>query len=192
MKTLSFRRLLVTFFQWLGTLIAFIVSLMISNIISPLPAEITALTPSAGILSLPLAMLANGAINAMILVWAAKRSTTYGLKLYLQLFILSFFTQVFQTQIETGYFISAFPLLHNNFVLYQLILRGLITSALFALFVCLINGGFKKKQQPQSSFTVDPSHFLQACAWLPFVYIVLYVIFGYFVRLAEPGFARLL
>ena len=85
------------------------------------------------------------------------------------------------TQIETGYFLSAFPLLHDNFQLYNLILRGLLTSLLFSILVTLICGGFTRKARPQSNFTVTANNALKHGAWLPLVYIVLYMFFGYFV-----------
>jgi hypothetical protein len=68
----------------------------------------------------------------------ARRSSFKGLALIGQLFVLSFGAQVFMAQIETAYFISAFPLLNNNFQLYILILRGFITSLLFSLLVTWI------------------------------------------------------
>ena len=72
-------------------------------------------------------MLFNGAVNATIVVWAARRSALKGFPLAGGLFFLSFFAQTFQTQIETAYFLPAFPLLHGNFKVYRLILRGAIT-----------------------------------------------------------------
>jgi hypothetical protein len=85
------------------------------------------------------------------------------------------------TQIETGYFLSAFPLLQNNFELYRLILRGLITSALITLVVTLLVGGFSKKVPAQARFTVSNDDAVKAGAWLAIVYILLYLLFGYYV-----------
>ena len=76
---------------------------------------------------------------------------------------------------------SAFPLLHDNFQLYNLILRGLLTSLLFSILVTLICGGFTRNARPQSNFTVTANNAVKHGAWLPLVYIVLYMLFGYFV-----------
>jgi hypothetical protein len=128
-----------------------------------------------------LAFLLNAVANALILVWAARRSTFKGLAMLAQLFVLSFGAQVFMTQIETGYFVSAFPLLHGNFQVYNLILRGLITSLLFSVVVTWMCGGFSRKPRPRSGFFVTSATFLKQAAWLPLVYIVLYMLFGYYV-----------
>jgi hypothetical protein len=126
-------------------------------------------------------MLFNGAINATILVWAARRSSFKGFALFGQLFVLSFGVQTFQTQIETGYFISAFPLLHDNFEVYRLILRGAITSALFVLLLVSMTGGFSRKERASTNFTVVADKAVRAGAWLAAAYFVLYLLFGYYV-----------
>ena len=126
------------------------------------------------------AMFFSGAVNATILVWAARRSSLKGFAPVGQLFILSFLTQVFQTQIETGYFLSAFPLLHGNFEVYHLILRGLIASAIFVPLVALFTGGFSRKPREATNFTVDTNQAVKSSAWLAAVYFVLYILFGYF------------
>ena len=179
---INIKILLGIFFQALGAMLAFFVSLVISNLISPLSPEIMAAGASAsGFLSAPLAFVFNAAVNALILVWVGRRSSFKGLRLVGQLFVLSFGTQVFMTQIETGYFISAFPLLTNNFQVYNLILRGLITSLLFSLLVTLIVGGFSKGSRPQTAFTTTTDIVVKHGAWLAVVYIALYMLFGYFV-----------
>lgn len=179
---LNFKNSLGIFFQGLGAMLAFVVSLMISNMLSPLSAEIAEAGKTAsGFLSAPLAFLFNAVVNAVILIWAARRSSFKGISLVGQLFVLSFGAQVFMTQIETGYFLSAFPLLHNNFQLYNLIWRGLITSAFFSLLVTWMVGGFSKSARPQSSFTVTADHAVKNSAWLPIAYLILYLLFGYYV-----------
>ncbi len=178
----SIKKFLVTFLQVLGAMLAFVVSLMIANMISPLSPAITDAGKSAtGFLSSPAAFLFNAVTNAVILVWAARRSSFKGLALIGQLLVLSFGTQVFMTQIETGYFISAFPLLHDNFQLYNLIWRGLLTSLLFSFLVALICGGFSKKARPQATFSVPVENAVKQSAWLALVYLVLYMLAGYFI-----------
>lgn len=168
--------------QMIGAMFSFLISMVIANMLVPLSPEIMAAGAAAsGFLSTPLAFLFNAFANALILVWAARRSSFKGLAMTGQLFTLSFGAQVFQTQIETGYFLSAFPLLSNNFEVYVLILRGLITSLLFTLLVTWLTGGFSKQSRPQAAVTTDTDTAVKHGAWLPVVYIVLYMIFGYFV-----------
>jgi hypothetical protein len=168
--------------QGLGAMLAFVVSLVISNILSPLSPEITEAGKSAtGFLPAGMAFLFNAVVNGVILVWVARRSSFKGLAMVGQLFVLSFGVQVFATQIETGYFLSAFPLLRDNFQLYNLIWRGLLTSLFFSILVTWICGGFSKHPRPQAEFSVTVNDAVKQGAWLPVIYIVLYMVFGYFV-----------
>jgi hypothetical protein len=179
MKT---KNILIILFQGIGAMFAFVVCLVIANMLSPLsPAIMEAGKTASGFLSASLAFLFNAAANGLILVWAARRSSFKGLAMIGQLFVLSFGAQVFMTQIETGYFISAFPLLHNNFQLYNLVFRGLITSLLFSVLMTWIVGGFSKKPHPETNFTVTADNAVKQGAWLSVVYIVLYMLAGYFI-----------
>jgi hypothetical protein len=114
----------------------------------PPPKSKNGCSAPSGFLSPPLAYLFNAAVNASILVWAGRRSTFKGFAIWMQLLVLSFGAQVLMTQIETAYFISAFPLLHGNFAVYQIVLHGLVNSAVFTLLVRWIVGGFSKKPRP--------------------------------------------
>ena len=177
----SFKSALALFSQWIGALVAFILSLIASNSISPLPQLIMEKIPEAGFMSNSAAMLFNGAVNATILIWAARRSSLKGVALARGLFVVSYFTQIFQTQIETAYFLYAFPLLHGNFEVYRLFLRGAITSAVFALLVTLFVGGFSRKPRAETKFTVYADQFLKTAAWLGALYVIIYILFGYYV-----------
>jgi hypothetical protein len=167
--------------QWLGAVIAFLISLTVGSMVLPLSKTITAATPATGFFSLSAALFFNGVLNATIVVWAARRSSFKGLAMWMQLFVLSFGAQTFETQIETAYFLSAFPLLHGNFQLYLLVLHGLVTSLLFTFLVVFLVGGFSRRARPETSFIVRADHALKAGAWLAGVYIVLYLLFGYYV-----------
>jgi hypothetical protein len=181
-KRSIFNRIFGILLQGLGALLAFVVSLVISDRLSPLSPEIMQAGRSAtGFLPSSMAFLFNAGINAVILVWVARRSSFKGLAMVGQLLALSFGAQVFMTQIETGYFLSAFPLLHDNFQVYNLTLRGLITSLLFSLLVTLICGGFSKRPRPQAKFAVITDNAVRQGAWLPVVYLVLYLLAGYFI-----------
>jgi hypothetical protein len=94
---------------------------------------------------------------------------------------LSFGAQVFQTQVETGYFLSAFPLLQGSFELYHLILRGLITSTIFVLLIMLIAGRFSRRSAPETNFSVSADRVFKQSAWLAVIYFILYLWFGYYV-----------
>src|SRR5512135_3451469 len=86
--------------QWLGAMVGFIVSLILGGILLPLPQAIMDAVPPSGFLSPPIAFLFIGAVNALVLVWAGRRSSFKGLALWAQLLVLSFGAQVFMTQIE--------------------------------------------------------------------------------------------
>ncbi|HEY3474071.1 MAG TPA: hypothetical protein VGK56_05630 [Anaerolineales bacterium] len=180
-STFSSKSMLALFFQWLGAFLAFILSMIAANIISPLPQFIMEKIPEAGFMSDASAMLFNGAINATLLVWAARRSSLKGFALAGGLFVLLFLAQIFQTQIETAYFLPAFPLLQGNFEVYRLFLRGAIISASFVLLVTLFVGGFWRKGHAAEKFTVHAGQLAKAGAWLGLVYVILYLLFGYYV-----------
>jgi hypothetical protein len=80
-----------------------------------------------------------------------------------------------------GQWSGAFPLLQGNFEVYRLFLRGLITSAIFVLLVTLFVGGFSRKPRRATNFTIHAERLLKAGVWLGAVYLVLYLLFGYYV-----------
>jgi len=180
-STLSFKSTFSLLGQWFGAFVAFILSMIVASVLSPFPQFIMEKIPAAGFLPNSAAMPFSAAVNATILIWAARRSSSKGFTLAGGLFVLSFLAQTFQTQIETAYFISAFPLLHGNFEVYRLFLRGAITSAIFVLLVTLIVGAFSHKPRTGTKFTVHAKQFVKAGAWLGVLYFVLYFLFGYFV-----------
>jgi hypothetical protein len=179
--TFSFKSIFALILQWVAGFVAFILSLIAANVISPFPQFIVDKIPETGFMSQSSAMLFNGAVNATLLIWATRRSSLKGFVLAGGLFMFSFITQIFQTQIETAYFLPAFPLLHGNFEVYRLFLRGGITSALFALLITLIIGGFSSKPRAESNFTFQVERFVKAGIWLGLVYFILYILFGYYV-----------
>lgn len=180
-NTFSLKSALSLVLQWIVAFIAFILSMIAANIISPFPQFIMEKIPETGFMSGSAAMLFNGAINATILIWAAQRSSLKGFALAGGLFVLSYLAQIFQTQIETSYFLSAFPLLHGNFEVYRLFLRGAIMSAVFVLLVTLLTDGFSRQPRAATNFTVHAGRFLKAGAWLGAAYLALYLLFGYYV-----------
>ena len=180
-RSTTLKNVFSAFLLWLGALVGFLLCLIITNMLLPLPKVMMDAVPASGFLSSPLAFLLNSGVNALIIVWAARRSSFKGFAMWMQLLVLSFGAQTFMTQIETGYFISAFPLLHGNFEVYAFILRGLLTSALFTLLVTWMVGGFSKKPRPQAVFMVTSDRAVKTGAWLAVIYIILYMLFGYYV-----------
>jgi hypothetical protein len=177
----NFKSLAAVILQVLAGTIAFVISLLIANVLAPLPPSILEQTPAVGFLPSAAAMALNAIVNAGILVWVSRRSSYAGLARAAQLYVLSFGAQTLLTQIETAYFISAFPLLQGNFEVYRLILRGLISSAVFVLLVAWITGAFRSAARRPSSFRVDTDRAVRQGAWLAAAYLALYLLFGYFV-----------
>jgi hypothetical protein len=178
-NTSGYKFALSVLLQWIGAFIAFLLSMIVANILLPLPQFIMDKMPATGFMSSSAAMLFNGVVNATLLVWAGRRSSLKGFALAGGLFVFSYLTQTFQTQIETSYFLSAFPLLQGNFEAYGLFLRGAITSVLFVLLVTLFVGGLSRKPRDSEKFTVQAEQFIKAGAWLGVVYLALYLLFGY-------------
>jgi hypothetical protein len=164
---------------WLGASLAFVVSLVVVSLAFPMLPSILAHQPASGFLAPGLAMLFNASANGLVLAWAGRRSSMKGLALWAQLVALSFGAQVFLTQVETAYFISAFPLLHGNFEVYNIVWRGLLVSAFTTLAVTVMVGGFSSRPREGKAFSVTAAGALRAGAWLAAVYVVLYFLFGY-------------
>lgn len=190
------RSVVLAALQWMGAVIAFVVSLTVGSMVLPLSKTIIDATPPTGIFTGPVALLLSGIVSATILFWAAKRSSFSGLAMWMQLFVLSFGMQTFMMQIETAYFIPgvssngashpAFPLLQGNFQVYLLFLHGFVTSLIFTLLVVLLVGGFSRRPRPRTNFTVSADHAVKVGSWLAAVYIVLYMLFGYYVAWQSP------
>ena len=70
-----FKSALALFGQWFGAFVAFLLSMIVANLISPIPQFIMDKRPVAGFMTDGTAMLFNGAVNATILIWAARRSS---------------------------------------------------------------------------------------------------------------------
>ena len=168
----SYKNYLAILLQGLGAMLAFVIGLMVCQPVdAALPCDYGFLGSRPADLSpLPWRFYSTPAANALILVWAARRSSFKGLAMAGQLFVLSFGAQVFQTQIETGYFVSAFPQLHNNFEVYNLILRGFITSLLFLPFGRLDNRRVLETAAPANRIHHHHRHCRQALKSTPSIH----------------------
>jgi len=186
MKT-NFKPIAGAFAQWLGASVGFMICLTLVSTTFPMLASIMAHTPENGFLPGGLAFLFNGAANGLVLVWAGRRSSFKGLALWGQLTALSFGAQTLMTQIETAYFISAFPLLQGNYEVYAIVWRGLLVAGLLSLLVTWMVGGFSRKARAEKTFSLTEKGVVRAGAWLAAIYIVLYFLFGYFVAWQSPA-----
>ena len=197
MKTeMKSRKILIGLMQVLLISLSFVLAITIPGILMPFPDVIEKARPASGFTGNPL--LWNTVVNALLVFWLVKRSPYKGMKLFLQISIPLFFVQTFQTQIETLYFIDAFPLLKGNFEAYKIILRGLLESVLFSSFAVLVTGRLKITGGQPSRFVIKSDRMLNRALWLGAIYVILYVTFGYFVawqsqelRLFYGGPARL-
>ena len=182
MKT-NFKSIAGALGQWLVASVGFIIFLTLVSLTFPMLASIRAHTPASGFLPGGLAFLFNAAANGLVLVWAGRRSSFKGLALWGQLAALAFGAQTLMTQIETAYFISAFPLLQGNYEIYNIVWRGLLIAGLLSLLVTWMVGGFSGKGQASmgKTFSLTEKDVVRAGAWLAAAYIVLYFLFGYFV-----------
>lgn len=71
--------------------------------------------------------------------------------------------------------------MQGNFEVYQLILRGLIKSIIFAALLTWMVDGFGKAPRPETKSTVNVDRAVKYGAWLAVVYLALYMLFGYYV-----------
>jgi hypothetical protein len=175
-------RVLKTVLAVLGALILFMLIFVAVGLGIPVPHAFIQAAPPRGMLPSGLDFLFFGLTTAGLAFWIAQRSAYRGLGRAAQVFLVIFGAQTLMTQIETGYFLDAFPLLHRNFELYRLVLRGAVWAAALALIVAWLTGAFSRKAAVQTpTFHIDATAAIRASAWLPIVYTALYFLFGYFV-----------
>lgn len=182
MKTnLKSKALFTNTLQWFGIVLSYLFSMILFSVLIPFPENLMKLMPPSGIVPPPFDLLINAIVNGTLIFWVAKRSNYRSFQLIIQLALCLFGVQTFQTQIETGYFISAFPLLKGTFEVYKIIFRGLLSSILFATLVTIITGGFKKRVKALRNFSFPAERCIKIAACLGVVYFVLYFIFGYYI-----------
>ncbi len=166
---------------FLGVFILMGIFFIAASLAVPVPAEIRAAAPPSGFLRAPLDFLGFLGSTAFLAYWVARRSTRKGWHRVLQVFVLVFGAQTFMTQIETAYFVEAFPLLQGSFEIYRMILRGGLWAFGAAVAATLLAGGFRGSEAlPESRFSLDLPRTLSRMAVLGAAYIALYMLFGYF------------
>ncbi len=167
---------------FLGTLLITGAAFIASSMAVPVPGAIRAAAPPSGFLPAPLDFLAFLGSTAFLGYWVARRSTLRGWYRVLQVSALVFGAQTFMTQIETAYFLEAFPLLQGSFEVYRMVLRGALWGVGTSVASALMTGGFRKTAQSREPrFTMDPGRALARTAVLGAAYLALYLLFGYFV-----------
>lgn len=127
-------------------------------------------------------------VNTIVLCLPVVYSKWSGFKLIISMIIVLFGLQTVMTQIETYYFVEAFPLL-NNQDLRMIVLRGFITAVLFAPLLVLTLGKMKPKPGDMQFYNKPLIRFKNwAWKWvfLSGIYVVLYFIFGYFIAWQYP------
>jgi hypothetical protein len=179
--TINVKTTLIDLGRWIGLVFSFLISLIIFSLLIPFPESMILATPAKGVVDPPLDMIINAIVNATLVFWIIKRSSYNGFKLILQLVVCVFGVQTFQTQLETAYFINAFPLLRGNFEVYKIIARGLLSSILFVTLATLITGRLKNRVKAASTFSFSTNRTIKISAGLGVFYFVLYFIFGYYV-----------
>ena len=181
METISNKKeLLLNFTGWIMIGFAFLIAMAVPYLTLPLSDAIMSAVPGQGVLKAPFDILINMFVNGTLVFWIIKRSAYSGYKLFIQLFLIVFLVQTFQTQIETAYFISGFPLLKGNFETYMLILRGAMGALIFAGLSVLISLLIRSKAQLKT-FDTSTDRIVRKALWLNAVYVILYMLFGYFV-----------
>ncbi|MBT3188716.1 MAG: hypothetical protein HN736_05365 [Anaerolineae bacterium] len=134
-----------------------------------------------------IALLVVSIINALLLAIPIIHSRWHGLKLMGAIALVFFGTQTFMSQIETLFFESAFDI--PGEVMKRIILSGFLTALFFAPLAVLILGKVQKSNLDEKP---SPSIALSLRGWgirltvLPFVYIALYFLFGYYIAWQSP------
>ncbi|KUO49971.1 MAG: hypothetical protein APF76_05770 [Desulfitibacter sp. BRH_c19] len=158
----------------------------IPAIIFPLSPHLTISPSEAQATSLMFILFLS--INTLVLSLLTIYSKWSGLKLIGSMIIVFFGLQTFMTQIETYFFIEAFPLLNNSDFI-MLVLRGFITAVLFVPFLVWLLGKTKPKLGDIQFYNRTIIVF-KSWAWkwllLSGVYVVIYFIFGYFIAWQYP------
>jgi hypothetical protein len=166
---------------WIIICFSYILSLGILYLLFPIPESFLENIPKQGLIPGPFDIIFNSAVNGTLVLWIAVRSSYKGYKLYLQIFLPVFFVQTFQTQIETAYFIDSFRLLKGNFEVYMFFFRGAASAAIFSAITFLVTEKLIKRSTGESTFSASTDRIIKKSLWLSFLYLVLYILFGYFV-----------
>jgi hypothetical protein len=179
--TLNKKELSASIVKWIFTCLTFLIALAVPYLILPINDIIMSETPIHGLIPAPFDMLLNAVVNGTLVYWFIMKSVYYGYRLFLKVLLMVFLVQTFLTQIETAYFIDAFPLLKGTFETYMLIFRGALTAVIFSGLAVLISGRFKNRDKKKKSFDVSTDRIVKKSLWLSAVYVLLYMLFGYYV-----------
>lgn len=156
----------------------YLISLMISSAILPMGVE-----PNPNETSQTFPMLLLGSLlYATLLAYILKRAGSRGLALILLVSCTWYGMITFMTQIETGYFIKAFPKL-SLMELGKLFIRGFISTVILVPLAVMVTGKLKPKT-PNPSFNIKMI-FTQKPIWVlslvSVFYVTVYLLAGYFI-----------
>jgi len=139
-------------------------------------------SPAAGVLSL----LLLSALVSVAFSWAIARSSAWGPRLALAVFMAHFGLGTFLPQVESALFLPRH--LPPGFVT-RLFVMGALTAVVFAPAAVLIWGRHRRLLMAASSVPVAPlptRRALTRTAILAAVYVVVYLLAGYFIAFRNP------
>jgi hypothetical protein len=131
-------------------------------------------------------------VNTLVLAYPILRSRWHGLKLIVAVFLVSFGTETFMSQIETLFFGGAFNIPVNE--MRGIILSGVLRALFFSPLAVLILGrikSHKEQEEPNTRLIMPWRDWAWRLALLPVIYVCLYFLFGYFVAWQSPDVRQL-
>lgn len=135
-------------------------------------------------------LLAFSVLNALVIAIPILLSRVRGPRLMVALAVSHFGLQTFMGQIETAWFLDAFPLIDRAELL-RLFLRGALTSVLFAPLAVVLLGRHRADDAAES--LRPPASWWHRMSRLPLLalgYVGLYFAFGYHVAWRFPEVRR--
>ena len=131
-------------------------------------------------------------VNTLVLAYPILRSRWHGFKLIVAVFLVSFGTETFMSQIETLFFGNAFNIPANE--MRGIILSGILRALFFSPLAVAILGSIKsdkEQEEPNSRLIMPWRDWTWRLALLPAIYVCLYFLFGYFVAWQSPDVRQL-
>lgn len=140
---------------------------------------------SSTVLYLPLVAL----LNTLVMVYVIVRARWHGWKLAAVIALAFYGVNTFMSQIET----AAFPPVANRLppgMLSGLFVMGLIQAVIFSPLAVLIMGKWKPdpgENEPNDRLVMPSGEWVWKLAVVAFVYLTLYLTFGYYVAWRNPA-----
>ena len=157
------------------SIIVYTIIFMLGNAILPFSPEFRELGTLGDFMLL--FILINSAWVCFTIYFIIKHTQFYGIKLFVNLLFVMFFTQCFMTQIETLFFSHAFPVLTKLdivFVMFASLLPLLATIPLLIKF-------FQNKNTTVENTMFYTRSIVLKLGIIGVIYLFVYMVFGYFV-----------